>query len=249
MEVHAHTHTARKKWTHYFWEFLMLFLAVFCGFMAEYQLEHKIEKDRGKVYAFNLYEELKKDTANIDSTIKQIRHFTAKLDTFCLLSREKDSRKVTNGMLYYYSSFTTWIIFYVSDNTTIIQLKNSGNLRLLSNDISQKINVYGKMLGDLENEYNLTRTEFARIEELYFKLFDGYQTKSLVTGKTALTRDSLFKLNIPLIDNDPKLMKEFTGWLNFETGIYQEHIRRFLLPIKAKATELLLALKKKYHFD
>ena len=34
MEVHAHTHTARKKWTHYFWEFLMLFLAVFCGFLG-----------------------------------------------------------------------------------------------------------------------------------------------------------------------------------------------------------------------
>jgi hypothetical protein len=31
MEVHAHTHTARKKWTHYFWEFIMLFLAVSCG--------------------------------------------------------------------------------------------------------------------------------------------------------------------------------------------------------------------------
>jgi hypothetical protein len=33
MEVHAHTHTpdpdshrGRKKWIHYFWEFLMLFL-------------------------------------------------------------------------------------------------------------------------------------------------------------------------------------------------------------------------------
>jgi len=43
MEVHAHSHTVpiaigRKKWTHYFWEFLMLFLAVFCGFLAEYQL-------------------------------------------------------------------------------------------------------------------------------------------------------------------------------------------------------------------
>jgi len=43
MEVHAHTHTARKKWTHYFWEFLMLFLAVFCGFLAENQREHMIE--------------------------------------------------------------------------------------------------------------------------------------------------------------------------------------------------------------
>ncbi len=30
MEVHHHSHTARKKWTHYFWEFLMLFLAMFC---------------------------------------------------------------------------------------------------------------------------------------------------------------------------------------------------------------------------
>ncbi len=55
MEVHAHTHTARKKWTHYFWEFLMLFLAVFCGFLAEYQLEHKIEKDREKQYIYSLY--------------------------------------------------------------------------------------------------------------------------------------------------------------------------------------------------
>ena len=35
MEVHHHGHTERKKWTHYLWEFLMLFLAVFAGFLAE----------------------------------------------------------------------------------------------------------------------------------------------------------------------------------------------------------------------
>ena len=37
MEVHADSHipTAReKKCNHYFWEFLMLFLVVFCGFLA-----------------------------------------------------------------------------------------------------------------------------------------------------------------------------------------------------------------------
>ena len=50
MEVHAHSHTPRKKWTHYFWEFLMLFLAVFCGFLAEYQLEHVIEQKREKQF-------------------------------------------------------------------------------------------------------------------------------------------------------------------------------------------------------
>ena len=54
MEVHAHTHTERKKWTHYLWEFLMLFLAVFCGFLAENQREHYIEHQREKQYMRSL---------------------------------------------------------------------------------------------------------------------------------------------------------------------------------------------------
>ena len=58
MELHAHTHTPRKKWTHYFWEFLMLFLAVFCGFLAEYQLDHKIERDREKKFIQTFIEDL-----------------------------------------------------------------------------------------------------------------------------------------------------------------------------------------------
>ena len=70
MEVHAHTHTARKKWTHYFWEFLMLFLAVFCGFLAEYQLEHKIEKEKGMQYIRSFYKDLKTDTAEFAGLIE-----------------------------------------------------------------------------------------------------------------------------------------------------------------------------------
>ena len=69
MEVHHHSHSSRKKWTHYFWEFLMLFLAVFCGFLAEYQLEHKIEKDRAKQYISSLYEDLKADTVRLNHLI------------------------------------------------------------------------------------------------------------------------------------------------------------------------------------
>src|SRR5262245_17717802 len=77
MEVHHHahlasgeTHTTRKKWTHHFWEFLMLFLAVFCGFLAEYQLEHKMERDRVKEYALQMVEGLKKDTAQLSFMIR-----------------------------------------------------------------------------------------------------------------------------------------------------------------------------------
>ncbi len=257
MEVHAHTHTPRKKWTHYFWEFLMLFLAVFCGFLAENQREHMIEHQRAKVYAANLYQELMKDTTGINNTIQDINISTGKLDSFCLLGTEKIGRDVTNGMLYYYSSYTTSINLYASENTTIEQLKGSGNLRIMSDSITQLINVYEKKLKALENEYGLTRPEFAKIEELYFKIFDGYaipqllregdaQYRDSVNGQPQV-RDSIFKLSTPLINEDRAMMKEFIGWLAFESLIYQTQVKHFLLPLKQTATELIATLKEEYH--
>ena len=71
MEVHHHSHTTRKKWAHYFWEFLMLFLAVFCGFLAEYQLEHKIEKDRERQYMVTMIEDLRSDSTMLESNIRK----------------------------------------------------------------------------------------------------------------------------------------------------------------------------------
>src|SRR5437773_12560964 len=67
METHAHhLHKAPgKKWTHYLFEFLMLFLAVFCGFLAENFREHQVEKERGRQYILSLYEDLKADTTRL----------------------------------------------------------------------------------------------------------------------------------------------------------------------------------------
>ena len=72
MEVHHHAHTARKKWTHYFWEFLMLFLAVFCGFLAENQREHYIEKQREKKFARRLLSDLREDSAFYQRRLKNL---------------------------------------------------------------------------------------------------------------------------------------------------------------------------------
>lgn len=44
MEVHHHTQTPRKKWTHYFWEFLMSFLTVTLGILVENERVHYIGK-------------------------------------------------------------------------------------------------------------------------------------------------------------------------------------------------------------
>ena len=70
MEVHHQTHTPRKKWTHYFWEFFMLFLAVTAGFFVENQREHYIEHKREKQFITTLIEDFKSDTAQLADVIK-----------------------------------------------------------------------------------------------------------------------------------------------------------------------------------
>ena len=47
----------------------MLFLAVFCGFLAENQREHMIEHQRAKVLAENLYKEIYADSIAIQQKI------------------------------------------------------------------------------------------------------------------------------------------------------------------------------------
>jgi hypothetical protein len=78
MEVHRHshlasgeTHSSRKKWTHYIWEFIMMFLAVFSGFLAEYQLEHKIEKERAEKFLQSMLLDVRTNISNLDSLLKQ----------------------------------------------------------------------------------------------------------------------------------------------------------------------------------
>jgi len=141
MEIHAHSHTPRKKWTHYFWEFLMLFLAVFCGFLAEYQLEHKIEKDRAKELAKSFYEELKGDSANvlikIENRIKQEQSLVYLMKYFKDSSLTTVSKKFVLNFLYGIS-FRTPSLF--EPRTVVLeQLKNSGSLRYFKNHELQKL--------------------------------------------------------------------------------------------------------------
>ncbi len=51
----------------------MLFLAVFCGFLAGYQLEHIIEREREKEPVTSFYSELKGDSLAIQIAIKNRR--------------------------------------------------------------------------------------------------------------------------------------------------------------------------------
>ena len=128
MEVHAHTHTPRKKWTHYFWEFLMLFLAVFCGFLAENKREHMIEKHRAHELVIPLLEDIREDTSALNSLIEMREKQTKALDTIRDIMKDEDW-KMGSRKLYSLFRFYTRRLEFQNRNTTINQLINSGYLR------------------------------------------------------------------------------------------------------------------------
>ncbi|HEU4861306.1 MAG TPA: hypothetical protein VFT15_15785 [Chitinophagaceae bacterium] len=158
MEVHQHTHTPRKKWIHYFWEFLMLFLAVFCGFLAEYQLEHTIEHQREKQYMVTMLEDLKNDTTQLTESISYWNNINNSIDSVSdaiqfppnNLDLPKAYRHLSNALNYYGFRF---------NDRTISQLKNSGGFRLIRNkEVANRIIIYDQLNTDpavkIEGQHN-----------------------------------------------------------------------------------------------
>ena len=133
MEVHQHTHTPRKKFTHYLWEFLMLFLAVFCGFLAENQREHMVEHQREKQYMASMLEDLVTDTAELRKGIisaDSTNHYTDSVLIFL------SSYKIADKLPYKFSLMMRLAgqrLTLINTDRTSSQLKNSGAMRLIRN--------------------------------------------------------------------------------------------------------------------
>ena len=247
MEVHHHAHTPRKKWTHYFWEFLMLFLAVFCGFLAEYQLEHTIEHQREKQYIRSLIEDLKKDTASIRFSLR-MRDITCKrIDSAVLLLKSK-SPEAISGKIYFLARqipYSPGPSLGISTKT-FDQLKNSGNLRLI-----RKM----KMLDMISNYYYDAATmnwamdmSFQNQHDLFLslhKLFDAaiFQQMTDPVHPFIIYEPTV---NPSLLTTNPLVINEICTRFHFTKGTHRAIMNHFE-ELENKAIELMKALQKEYH--
>jgi hypothetical protein len=144
METHAHhLHKAPgKNFWHYFFEFFMLFLAVFCGFLAENFREHQVEKSRARQYVQSFCEDLKNDTARINLLLTYDNEKIAALMTMynCYDTVSKDLEATAClGELVKHSRSNRG---FVLTQRTIQQLSNAGGYRLLAKQDADSINSY-----------------------------------------------------------------------------------------------------------
>jgi hypothetical protein len=262
MEVHHHAHHStspgqRKKWTHYVWEFLMLFLAVFCGFIAENTREHIVEHKKAKAYARSLLKDLQNDTADIVKAERFENRTVAMIDS--LISLTNDQSIVNKwGHVYYYLRFALWQYSIDWNKATLNQPISSGNLRYFTNydlvNLISEYNTNSNTITDREQgiEANRMRAIALRdqilnvsISKQFFVLTMG----DLLQGKHSATIDSLKNQDLPVQDKDPKLLNNLMNAL-LATEISRQTLKRNLYPLATKiANEIMELLQKEYHLE
>ena len=242
MEVHHHSHTSRKKWTHYFWEFLMLFLAVFCGFLAEYQLEHKIEKDREKVYMQNMLEDLEADIvvyadyANRNAVIYDL------VDTLKELIKNPDRKKHISKLTYTARILTAKWKKVAPVKRTYEEMKSSGHLRLIrKKEVSGSVSSYYSSLSELDTYNDVGMTWANNYAQAIAKIFDGEALLKIIKEKreVRLTEDVLLSEDRITINELLTSAGYFLGALSLNDNVAA--IR------KDAALRLIEQINKEYH--
>ena len=224
----------------------MLFLAVFCGFLAEYQLEHKIEKDKEKQFIESLAADLTGDILKIDQQVSREEKNILLLDTLCGYLETPELAKKNGDAIYYAARSGPRTAPFVNNSRTIDQLMNSGGLRLIHKaETSNRIMDYYSQfpwLRLLEGNYN---REFDEYKIVAAKIINPgiYRRQENPDGSISRSTD-----NPALLSYDAALLKQ----LEF-SAVQMNGSRRSMIPLlqtlKKSAKELLKYLQDNYHIE
>lgn len=246
METHAHhIHKAPGKgWKHYFVEFLMLFLAVFCGFLTENFRETSIERHREKQFLSSVTEDLRLDIHDLDSLTKRRQIRALRIDSLFLLLSNSDPNIYGND-IYYYARGLTYNNTFVHNDRTIQQLKNSGNFRLISKQqVSDSIMYYDQKI----RSFGLTYDREEVFTQNYIAMLSDYFDSRVFNEMLKPDGPGVNRPmgNPRLLSNENKQLQKLLSVIHFfkaiNTAIINQQIR-----LKLQAESLLQFIQKEYH--
>ena len=228
----------------------MLFLAVFCGFLAEYQLEHMIEKTREKQYMESMLEDLRSDTTTLNRVIMRATVMQKGLDSLKDYLYNVDDVVKNTAVIYKLDRAYTRSIIIILNDQTSTQLLNSGNMRLI-----RKRKVVNAISAYLKNSNN---AEFSA-KNFNTAVTEKYQQANIIFNRKYYTRistDLSTGINFYFTSPDVELMtNDGTLLISFANTIDRllESIDRYLIPqlnnLKLKGIELMELIKNEYHLE
>ena len=240
MEVHAHTHTPRKKFTHYIWEFLMLFFAVFCGFLAENQREHMVEQKREEKFAKRVLLDLKEDSAFLNKRIAELQKRQDQYGSFLSVMTGSPKPNSYNIM----RSFEQLLKAYKPEfiTTTYNQMKTSGSLRYINND---------SLITALQRYYEITLPEASVYADGIQKIFENnlvpYMIRHFRFQKFNNATDTLTESSAEIFNRTPESDQELINIMAVYQGACDGLLSRQQKPALEACKGLIRMIKKEYH--
>ncbi len=242
---HAH-HEGKKNWKSYVWEFLMLFFAVFFGFLAQNFLEHKLDKEKGNQYIRSMIEDIVSDSIKINQTFEFTKKQQLALDSLsALFDNPPYSDSTIKRMYILMLKYTMNEANVALTKRTVSQLKNSGGMRLISNKISaDEITKYIEGAEDIESQGDYFKNiALGEIIKLNNQIFYLKYTK----GVTRKNIDSfMMKAPVELANNNANLLIEYSNQLFFTSGLLINYNNK-LTNFKAGIPKTIEILKKENH--
>jgi hypothetical protein len=243
MEVHHHPHIKEKKFREYFFEFVMIFLAVALGFFAENIRESISDRQKENQYMYSLAQDLKKDTTALHYSIRRLsRDISAGDSIINLFAKNKLQEQDDNTILRLSISCALSVDIVFNDRTSS-QLKSSGSIRLIRHKaIADSILQYWNNQVKLDQVHE--RFETIRVEQrkIGFKTFNWY--KDYYT-QIETTDSSLFNLHVKAILN-PGTLAEF---MNASSVLYNSGITQYkpILQLQLNlATKMIAMIQEEY---
>jgi len=249
MEVHHHPDVEKKTFKQYVLEGLMIFLAVFMGFIAENIRESIADHEHEQQYMESMVRDLALDTIvfNAGFSIKDER--IKAIDTVFRFFENNGEPKTIPLNVYRNINRALWDRINTRNTATINQLKNAGGLRLIRmQDVRDSIAKYDQLWerADYYKEvyYTLQREADDMVEKMVNApdLLNAYRLNSTGTSKyIGLSSSSIIRINTG----------ELNQYLNFlnRQKITTTQDKLIHKRLKEKAVSLIKIIKKEYNIE
>src|SRR5258706_2272646 len=231
---------------HYLFEFLMLFLAVFCGFLAENYRETLVNKEKELHYMQNIVVDLKADTSDLNFDIYYQQLWYNHLDSALQIPIERlRDVNTQDTFFYHFFPYYSWMQAFIQNDNTITQLRAGGFNLIRNENTIDSINVLYNFYKDVKFgvDYNVVcYWDVAHKAQLLINLPAPAATIEEVIPKRIPENVEIF------IQYDKAAIKQLYSMINNSRGSLVATIvseKQY----KEKAKRLLSYLQKEYHLN
>jgi hypothetical protein len=217
----------------------MLFLAVFCGFLAENQREHYMEHQRAKQFALSLLSDIKSDTAALNTAINIGNKKINAVDSL-ITQLEQPKEKWNDTLVYTYSGFASRIRPFRHNSGTYEQMKASGSLRYFRQELTNLLNQY-----DVQAKKAMVRED---IQSNYAANYlNPFMLQVMDARPLIQIQDGIRPTHVLVFRKTDK--ETIALWINYTTVIQSTQQRTVVEynTMLAQAKQIITALQKEYY--